>query len=146
MKGRLRPRCIHLSYISCLLAAHEQFLLYNGCSGWPWLGGRGALAVCGDAHTRAHVHCRGKRGGVLDTCHAPPPAQSSGTAALGEHIKSKTQRWPCSMCQARRRGYGGIHQSASAATILITPSPDPSLRSLLSPSPCLSNHISHSPL
>lgn len=142
MKGRQRPGCIHSSYIGCLLAARRQFLLHNGCGSRAWLGGRGALAVFGDG-MHARLHCGGKRGGAPDTWRTLPPAQSSGTAALREHIKSKTQRRPCSTCRAQCRGYGGIHQSASAARDINYPEPRSiSPQSALSFSMLVQSHFS----
>lgn len=75
-----------------------------------------------------------------------PQAKSFSTAALQEHIKSKSRRRPCSCV---RRSAEVMEASISLPLllqILITVAPDPSLRSPLSPSSCLSNHISHSPL
>lgn len=110
-------------------------------AGRDWEDGEPLLFA--ETHTRARVHCGGKHAGVLDTCQAPPPAESCGTTALGEHIKSKTQRRPCSVCQARRRGYGGIHQSARAATDINYPQPRSiSPQSALSFSMLVQSHFS----
>lgn len=50
-----------------------------------------------------------------NTRNTPPPNRASTPAPSPplKTSKSKTQLWPCSTCRAHRRGYRGIHQSAS---------------------------------